>query len=171
MFSVVTFQILLCLAVKCSGVSIVWCSTMAWLIMLMRCNNTTIPPVAMNQSTETSDLARNHNLRNHSQLSSISNMSFAKFVIGTDSIALLFYSITMEAITTVAHVCAIILGIVLWRVTMRQHHQSSVWGIENVISTIWDIPSFEYTRPFAYFCFFFGETRIQLRGQWNPSFT
>ena len=40
----------------------------------------------------------------------------AKLVIGLNILVLLFYAINMEIITTIAHVCAILLGMVLWKI-------------------------------------------------------
>jgi hypothetical protein len=38
----------------------------------------------------------------------------AKVVIGTDTLAIFYNAMTHESITTIAHVCAIMLGIFLW---------------------------------------------------------
>jgi len=40
----------------------------------------------------------------------------AKLVIGLNILVLLFYAINMKIITTIAHVCAILLGLVLWKI-------------------------------------------------------
>jgi hypothetical protein len=39
-------------------------------------------------------------------------------VLLVDVLAILYYAVTMEAITTVAHVCALLLGSLLFLVTM-----------------------------------------------------
>lgn len=38
-----------------------------------------------------------------------------KLLMGVDVIVLLYYGVVAETITTVAHACAIILGVVLWQ--------------------------------------------------------
>jgi len=40
----------------------------------------------------------------------------AKLVIGLNILVLLFYAINMKIITTIAHGCAILLGLVLWKI-------------------------------------------------------
>ena len=44
--------------------------------------------------------------------------AYAEFVIGINILVLLYYAIIAEPITTVAHGCAIILGLVLWRISL-----------------------------------------------------
>ena len=70
--------------------------------MSMKCyNNTTMssPPrqLANEQSAEKSNA-----------------LSRGQAIVLCDTIVLMFYVVTAETIATVAHVCAIILGIVLW---------------------------------------------------------
>ena len=138
--TVFAFQFTLCLAVKCTGVSIVWCAILAWLVMMTLGINkqgiswnadsvdeqhqsstgeTTAlrPEEVMNNNnpsldhTNTSSASINVALLNHHQ-----QQQHAKLVIGLNTIVLLFYAIKTEIITTIAHVCAIALGLVLWKI-------------------------------------------------------
>ena len=47
-------------------------------------------------------------------------MSHARIVIWIDSIAILYYAVTSGIITTVAHICARILGMCLWMTALRR---------------------------------------------------
>ena len=103
--SVIAFQIILCLAVKCVGVSIVWCSTLGWLIMLLLFMkyHPNDPPTGSSTLVEQNDL---NTISRYYQ-------THVKLLTGVDGIVLLYYAVVAETITTVAHVCAIILGVVL----------------------------------------------------------
>lgn len=92
------FQILLCTQVCCVGVSIIWCATLGWILMLLR--------YTMNSKNKVFN-PNNTKRRKYS-------INAAMIAIGADSLAILYYGIVAEAITTVAHVCAVLLGIVLW---------------------------------------------------------
>lgn len=148
MIIVVAFQFILCLAVKCTGVSIVWCAILAWVVMIMlglrRRSMITIrnwndySGDGKQQSTieETTSLHhRDKVIKNNNPSLDQSNTSssfnvasldptlyhhqqqqHAKLVIGLNILVLLFYAINMKIITTIAHVCAILLGLVLWKI-------------------------------------------------------
>ena len=91
-------------------------------------NNDNNAPVASKEgqpNTETLDLI--HSRKHMPQIISKAFVSllskqqphaYAKFVIGINILVLLYYAIIAEPITTVAHVCAIILGLVLWRISL-----------------------------------------------------
>ena len=73
---VILFQIVLCLAVKCAGVSIIWCAVGGWILM---------------------DLQKQSNELLHEIF------PFRVLVLLVDQLAISYYAITMEPITTVAH--------------------------------------------------------------------
>ena len=119
---------------KCTGVSIIWCAILAWLIMIMMLtkrrrryyidkNNDNNALVATKKGQSTAEsLHLIHKQTPHASRAFVSLLSkqqphaYAKFVIGINILVLLYYAIIAEPITTVAHVCAIILGLVLWRI-------------------------------------------------------
>lgn len=50
----------------------------------------------------------------------------AKAIVAVDYIAIFYYGIVAESITTIAHLCAITLGFVVWRIaTLEQLTESS----------------------------------------------
>ena len=63
--------------------------------------------------TNTSSASFNVALLHHHQQQ---QQQHAKLVIGLNTLVLLFYAIKTEIITTIAHVCAIALGLVLWKI-------------------------------------------------------
>lgn len=92
-YQVTAFQILLCLEVCCVGVSVIWCATLGWVIMLLNLHLNTRIQINENRGYI---------------------INAAKVVIGTDTLAIFYNAMTHESITTIAHVCAIMLGIFLW---------------------------------------------------------
>lgn len=118
---------------KCTGVSIVWCAILAWLIIMIMMltkrrrrryyidkNDDNNAPIAT-KTTESLHLIPKqtpHASKTFVSLSKQQPHAYAKFVIGINIIVLLYYAIIAEPITTVAHGCAIILGLVLWRISL-----------------------------------------------------
>ena len=92
----IAFQLCLCIfVVGCVGVSIIWCATFGWLLM---CINTA------NQTTAILDNAYNH-----------STTTIARIVAFLDCGTILFYAITLGVITTTAHILAVLMGVLLWK--------------------------------------------------------
>jgi hypothetical protein len=79
----VIFQISLCLLLQCSGISIVWCGIAGWML--------------------TELLQREYR----------SSSSILVAMLLCDACGIFYYAVTAEAITTVAHICAVILGSLL----------------------------------------------------------
>ena len=98
---VVFFQIGLCLIVGCSGISIIWCAQAGWIVQQR--------------------LYYQQNLRWSSEEAPV---ILRKMEIGTlivDFMAILYYAIVSEeAITTVAHFCAFLLGSLLSFLVMKR---------------------------------------------------
>ena len=92
----IAFQLCLCIfVVDCVGVSIIWCATFGWLLM---CINTA------NQSKAILDNAHKH-----------STPTIARVVAFLDCGTILFYAITLGIITTIAHILAVLMGVLLWK--------------------------------------------------------
>lgn len=99
------FQIVLCYFLGCAGISIIWCAMCGWLIserFHMKCRHTV------------------------DSLSSIwLEQCCAGVSLGIASSAFVYYAFAAESITTVAHVCAILLGIVISNINGRLRTSSS----------------------------------------------
>ncbi|KAL9186468.1 hypothetical protein ACHAXT_005706 [Thalassiosira profunda] len=94
--------------VRCVGVSIVWCATLGWMLMTRRrCN-------------KWASLAGRSGLVSAKRcMGGIVQSSWLMLLLGIDAIALAYYAVVAEAITTVAHGCAVILGAALWRIACK----------------------------------------------------
>jgi hypothetical protein len=89
----VVFQISLCLLLHCSGISIIWCGIAGWML------------------TEVLSFDRWQCPRSQLRNYSLYSLGIPLFF---DVFGILFYAITAEVITSVAHVCALVLGAVLY---------------------------------------------------------
>jgi len=119
MGKVTIFQISLCLVACCVGVSIIWCAILGWMLMLESSTlNSSKQYRNVSQTTESYQQTRNEGFYQEFQINhktrDYSAYKVVKFVIGADCIGVLYYALIAEAITTVSHVCAVVLGIVLW---------------------------------------------------------
>ena len=126
MGKVTIFQISLCFVVCCVGVSIIWCAILGWTFMLKSSTlNSSKQYRNVSQTLESCQQTRNKDLYQEFQInqegSDYSADQVVKFVIGADCMVVLYYALIAEAITTIAHVCAIILGIVLWCIFKWYH--------------------------------------------------
>ena len=86
---VVIFQVVLCLALGCSGVSIIWCAMCGWILddRLRR-----VERVEENEMVV---------------------QRMGQVVLVVDFLAIAYYGVMFPIITTVAHAAALILGAVL----------------------------------------------------------
>ena len=95
----VAFQFCLCLfVVDCVGVSIIWCATFGWLLMCTRTAAT----------KQTKAILKNNT---HTQSATVRAVTFL------DCGTILFYAVAFDAITTIAHILAILVGVLLWKVS------------------------------------------------------
>jgi hypothetical protein len=97
---VILFQIGLCLGLGCSGISIIWSALAGWLL------------------SERRDYSENFLTADGSESSNRDDVIVLPEVIATlvlDSAVIMYYAITAEVITTVAHLCAVILGATISR--------------------------------------------------------
>jgi hypothetical protein len=86
----VAFQVGLCLGIECSGISIVWCAAAGWMLM---------------------GAQRERRLN--------SRVYYLLLPLTCDAAGIIYYAVTAEAITTVAHGCALTMGAVLYWLSTR----------------------------------------------------
>ena len=95
---VIAFQLSLCLFIAdCVGVSIVWCSTFGWLLMCMQTCSSSQTHI---QSVATIAAPTQSTLRT---------------VAFLDCAAIVFYAVVSDAISTIVHLLAVVMGVVLWK--------------------------------------------------------
>lgn len=84
LIAVMIYQVVLCLFLGCSGVSIVWCAVVGWYIQKSRCQlQAAVSP---------------------------QNKAFEIALLLLNASALIYYAITSAMITSLAHGCALLLG-------------------------------------------------------------
>ena len=137
---VVTFQIVICLLVKCTGVSIIWCTTLSFIVQLLsvvsscRLHQLLLVQLhsvdsmnydeTIDQSSIETNTHDNHTYNKKQQLpmtsslSSLHTIKYTKLTILINMVVLLYYGIVSEVITSIAHVCAILLGLLLWKIAL-----------------------------------------------------
>ena len=92
---VVVFQVVLCLMVGCSGISIIWCAQAGWVVHQRYYSHRFL-------------------LANHESQAMVANVPKTELcVLGIDFLAILYYAVLTEPITTIAHFCALLLGALL----------------------------------------------------------
>lgn len=108
---VIIFQWSLCLAVACSGISIIWCTMCGWAMDHRRRQQE--QQQGQHSSSSSSEI---HLPTNNQGILAAFFMTIQEYgtgVILLNVIVVVYYAIVMEAITTVAHICAFILGALL----------------------------------------------------------
>lgn len=97
---VASFQIMLCLVVQCSGISIIWCAIGGWISMDF--------------------YYYRHTVERWTHDPAVYFLMHQIITILLDFIAIVYYAITMESITTLAHLLAIVvLGLPLHYMTEK----------------------------------------------------
>lgn len=107
---VIAFQIILCLILGCSGISIIWCSMAGWIMSQKR---QIIRSGVDDDDDDDNDNDRLSQQENRTAASSISYEKLAQraqWVILLDLAAIIYYLVVSEMITTVAHGCALVMG-------------------------------------------------------------
>jgi hypothetical protein len=104
---VVEFQIILCLIVGCSGISIIWCACAGWMIRKLL------------YTQRTANLSSDSATTQAEPGSPMNCFLCQKITLCADAVAIFYYMLVTEPITTVAHVCAIALGMLLHRSSER----------------------------------------------------
>ena len=120
--AVIAFQIVLCLIVECVGISIIWCAIFAWILVEVACGRGI--GGAASSDTESIRQVETSNTSptcvGYGNLSSrCSCIAVVSTILCVDLAAILYYAITAPAITTVAHICAILMGVILEVVAVR----------------------------------------------------
>ncbi len=111
---VIMFQIVLCLLVQCSGISIIWCAIGGWILMDQYYTRDDGYDIGSTNGTTTT-------ISTTRQLISCRNLHQMSILV-IDLVAIVYYFIVLEPITTVAHVLAIVvLGIPLYTIYRRIH--------------------------------------------------
>ncbi|KAG7357336.1 hypothetical protein IV203_002024 [Nitzschia inconspicua] len=98
---VVFFQFILCLAVGCTGVSIIWCAICGWIMSRHK-----------RLVDSRSDELQEYRSLQPDLLESLEKTE--KTVVMLDVVAIGYYAVMLPFITTVAHICALILGAILF---------------------------------------------------------
>mmetsp|Transcript_29117 Transcript_29117/g.60914 ORF Transcript_29117/g.60914 Transcript_29117/m.60914 type:complete len:216 (-) Transcript_29117:855-1502(-) len=112
--TVVTFfQIGLCLGVGCYGISIIWCACAGWYFQ----NRCLVVDTAVMDPQQTEPRPSDPSIVHKGPLRArlILNPDLCRdWAVGLVNVgAILYFAETMETITTVAHLCAVVLGILL----------------------------------------------------------
>jgi glucan phosphoethanolaminetransferase (alkaline phosphatase superfamily) len=109
---IVVFQLSLCLALGCSGVSIIWCAMGGWTMSeRRRVVDINIHSTMESEASESSTTS----------LASARLMGWGNVVIFLDCAVIVYYAIVTKPITTVAHTLALILGAVLSMMSIRMY--------------------------------------------------
>lgn len=106
---VAAYQINLCLLVGCSGISIIWSTCAGWILSEGR-RRACMPGNAGSSSTEASASPWNRH---------ITLQVWERLMLASDVIVIVYYACVTEAITTVAHLCAILMGFLLSLASIR----------------------------------------------------
>jgi hypothetical protein len=115
----VTLQIGLCLGLECSGISIVWCAMAGWMVRAIAKEN------GCGSATRDSPLFGwwwNDDTFNHANHGSCGKL-VVHLALFSDTAGIVYYAVTAKAITTVAHVCALLMGATLYSLSVcgRNH--------------------------------------------------
>mmetsp|Transcript_8214 Transcript_8214/g.10731 ORF Transcript_8214/g.10731 Transcript_8214/m.10731 type:complete len:277 (-) Transcript_8214:163-993(-) len=113
---VVAFQISLCLAVACSGISIIWCACFGWYLYktwhTLKIPDLQIPSERNGVNDEI--IIGSDDVLYDSTPTQEKVYSWTEVALGLLNVAfLLYYAMTAETIITVAHFCAIFMGSVV----------------------------------------------------------
>jgi hypothetical protein len=115
--AVIAFQIVLCLIVECVGISIIWCAMLGWILVEVTCGiaSNDTEPVRQAETLNTSPTCVGFG-----NLSSrCSCIAVASTILCADLAGIVYYALTAPAITTVAHICAVLMGMILEVVAVR----------------------------------------------------
>jgi hypothetical protein len=106
---VAAYQINLCLIVGCSGISIIWSACAGWILGEGR-RRACMLGVYGSSATETSSSPWNRH---------ITLLVWERVMLAADVLVIIYYACVTEAITTVAHLCAILMGFLLSLASIR----------------------------------------------------
>jgi hypothetical protein len=110
----VAFQIGLCLGLQCSGISIVWCAMAGWMVRaIVRRHN----GPSTNNGCSSCELW-NNNIDSLNNGNDYCGKLVVHLALFSDAAGIVYYAVTAEAITTVAHVCALVMGATLYSLSV-----------------------------------------------------
>jgi hypothetical protein len=113
---VVIFQITLCLWLGCSGVSIIWCAVCGWIMSERR--KLVNDRIASNDNDE--NINDNANITQQQTTEDEEKEEKREyFVICMNTLIICYYAVILPFITTVAHICALVLGAFLSLISMK----------------------------------------------------
>lgn len=122
---VVVFQIGICLMVGCSGVSIIWCALCGWIMSERRRQGLNRIDSSNTTTTNGDD---NDDYVGNVMFHASRLENWEKGVVCLDVLLIVYYAMALPFITTVAHVCALILGAVLSLLSIKLYDSSSQTG-------------------------------------------
>jgi hypothetical protein len=108
---VAAYQINLCLLVGCSGISIIWSACVGWIFSEGRRRACMLGGSGSN-ATEASSSSPPRNRH-------ITLLVWERAILTADVLAIIYYACATEAITTIAHLCAILMGFLLSLASIR----------------------------------------------------
>jgi hypothetical protein len=106
---VAAYQINLCLLVGCSGISIIWSACAGWIFSEGR-RRACMLGDSGTSATEASSSPWNRH---------ITLLVWERFMLAFDILVIIYYACVTEPITTVAHLCAILMGFLLSLASIR----------------------------------------------------
>jgi hypothetical protein len=106
---VAAYQINLCLLVGCSGISIIWSACAGWILSEGR-RRACMLGDSGSSATEASSSPWNRH---------ITLLVWERVMLAADVLVIIYYAYASEAITTVAHLCAILMGFLLSLASIR----------------------------------------------------
>jgi hypothetical protein len=112
LLGVVAFQWILCLILECSGISIIWCAMCGWTMHQHKTEEE-------QRRTNSTNNENSERIPNPAEFSVEERFKSAmewirrrvQLVILLDVSVIVYYAVVSEVITTVAHLCALILGV------------------------------------------------------------
>jgi hypothetical protein len=108
---VILFQIGLCLIAGCVGISVIWCAMAGWMVFGLLCDWRQRVRQQRNERTSSSSLSW------FSRQTSSRTVAIVITTLFLDSVGIVYYAMTSELITTVAHACALALGAAVYKCT------------------------------------------------------
>jgi hypothetical protein len=121
---VVVFQIALCFAVGCSGVSIIWCAMCGWIMSERRQRG-------MSRSSDGIGNVRDDNQGDETASATTRMEKIELGAVLVDVLAIVYYAVTFPIISTVAHICALVLGAGLSLLSIKVSGRRACNGIGN----------------------------------------
>jgi hypothetical protein len=111
---VAAYQINLCLLVGCSGISIIWSACAGWIFSEGRRRACILGDSESSVTEASSSSSASSPWNRHIPL-----LVCEQVILAADGLAIIYYGCVTEAITTIAHLCAILMGYLLSLASIR----------------------------------------------------